>query len=53
MTALDRMPDSWWLSYGEDVDCGVAGDACAQLRHIIEEEQEIDMLISQHRMVTS
>jgi hypothetical protein len=53
MSALDRMPDSWWISYGHDVDCGVAGDACALLRHIIEEEQEIDMLIASGRMVTS
>lgn len=53
MTPLDRMPDSWWPAYGDEVNAGVAGDACAQLHHITEEEKEIDLLRSQQRMVTS
>lgn len=52
MTALDRMPDSWWTSYGHDVDCqDVGGDACVLLRHIIEEEREIALLVATGKMV--
>lgn len=51
MTAIDRMPDTWWTAYGHDVDCGVPGDACVLLRHIVEEEAEIALLVSEERMV--
>ncbi len=51
MTAIDRMPNQWWEGYGYDCDCGVAGDSTHALRHIIEEEREIERLIAGHRVL--
>lgn len=36
--ALAQMTDLWWLAYGEECICGVAGDACAQLHRAVEED---------------
>lgn len=52
MTALEMMTDTWWLAYGDEVNAGVAGDACAQL-HAAVGKAEIALLVSQHRMVAS
>lgn len=52
MTAVDRMPDSWWIAYGEECSCGVAGDACARL-HQARKDEEFDNLVAEHRDLSS
>ncbi len=51
MTAIDRMSNHWWDEFGDDCSSGVAGSATHQLRHIIEEEREIERLIAGHRVL--
>lgn len=44
-----RLPAMWWLRYGDECADHTPGPAVSQLRHFIEQETEVDLLVAQGR----